>query len=84
MVRKKAVCALHRFYTRDEDSVSHLSDVFRRALCDKGACAWKQPSARANAFFFLLSRWSRLLVPFWCFVRCCWLPLPLFVPQCQQ
>lgn len=34
IVRKKAVLALHRFYSRDPKSISHLSDNLRKALCD--------------------------------------------------
>jgi len=42
-IRKKAVLALHRIYQLDPGSVSHLSDTFRKVLCDKdpsvmGAC----------------------------------------------
>ena len=35
IVRKKAVMLLHRFLQLAPESVSHLSDKFRRALCDK-------------------------------------------------
>ena len=35
LVRKKAVMALHRFHQIDPESVSHLNDKVRRALCDK-------------------------------------------------
>jgi AP-4 complex subunit epsilon-1 len=34
IVRKKAVLALHRFYSRDPKSISHLQDNLRKALCD--------------------------------------------------
>ena len=34
IVRKKAVLALHRFYSRDPKSIAHLSDKLRKALCD--------------------------------------------------
>lgn len=35
IVRKKAVCALHRFYQLDQSSISNMGDKVRRALCDK-------------------------------------------------
>jgi AP-4 complex subunit epsilon-1 len=35
IVRKKAVCALHRFYQLDPSSISTMGDKIRRALCDK-------------------------------------------------
>jgi AP-4 complex subunit epsilon-1 len=35
LVRKKAIMLLHRFLQLQPESVSHLSDKFRRALCDK-------------------------------------------------
>jgi AP-4 complex subunit epsilon-1 len=35
LVRKKAVMALHRFWTRAPGAVAHLQDKFRRALCDR-------------------------------------------------
>uniref|UniRef100_A0A7S2WTQ1 AP-4 complex subunit epsilon-1 C-terminal domain-containing protein n=1 Tax=Rhizochromulina marina TaxID=1034831 RepID=A0A7S2WTQ1_9STRA len=35
LVRKKAVMALHRFHQLAPDSVSHMVDQARRALCDK-------------------------------------------------
>ena len=35
IVRKKAVMVLHRFYQLATDSVSHMGDKFRRALCHK-------------------------------------------------
>lgn len=34
IVRKKAVLALHRCFTRTPDGVIHLADAVRRALCD--------------------------------------------------
>jgi AP-4 complex subunit epsilon-1 len=34
-VRKKAVGALHKFYTVSPDFVSDMTDAFRRALCDR-------------------------------------------------
>ena len=34
IVRKKAVLALHRFYTRSPSSISHLSEKIKAALCD--------------------------------------------------
>ena len=34
-VRKKAVCALHRFYQVDPSCVADLADKLRRVLCDK-------------------------------------------------
>eukprot|EP00049_Salpingoeca_infusionum_P018063 m.355581 g.355581 ORF g.355581 m.355581 type:complete len:1244 (+) comp17286_c0_seq1:170-3901(+) len=34
IVRKKAVLALHRFYTRSPSSISHLIPNIRKALCD--------------------------------------------------
>jgi AP-4 complex subunit epsilon-1 len=35
IVRKKSVMLLHRFLQLAPDAVGHLSDRFRRALCDK-------------------------------------------------
>lgn len=35
IIRKKAVMLLHRFLQLQADSVSHMGDKFRRALCDK-------------------------------------------------
>ena len=35
IIRKKAVMLLHRFHQLQPDSVSHMSDKFRRTLCDK-------------------------------------------------
>lgn len=35
LVRKKAVMALHRFHQLSPDSIDHLGDHVRRALCDK-------------------------------------------------
>ena len=34
IVRKKAVLALHRFYTRSPTSISHLSEMIKNSLCD--------------------------------------------------
>eukprot|EP00035_Acanthoeca_spectabilis_P034808 m.31001 g.31001 ORF g.31001 m.31001 type:complete len:1232 (-) comp6877_c0_seq1:65-3760(-) len=34
IVRKKAILALHRFYTRSPGSIGHLNDTIRGALCD--------------------------------------------------
>ena len=35
LVRKKAVMALHRFHQVEPETISHLGDKVRRALCDK-------------------------------------------------
>mmetsp|Transcript_23757 Transcript_23757/g.62092 ORF Transcript_23757/g.62092 Transcript_23757/m.62092 type:complete len:1254 (+) Transcript_23757:47-3808(+) len=34
IVRKKAILAMHRFYTRSAASIGHLNDTIRGALCD--------------------------------------------------
>ena len=34
IVRKKAILALHRFYTRAPSSISHMSEKLRQALID--------------------------------------------------
>jgi AP-4 complex subunit epsilon-1 len=35
LIRKKAVLVLHRFYTRDPASISHLTSALNKTLCDK-------------------------------------------------
>ena len=35
IVRKKAIMVLHRFLQLSPESVAHMGDKFRRALCDK-------------------------------------------------
>ncbi len=35
IIRKKAVMLLHYFHSLQADSVTHMGDKFRRALCDK-------------------------------------------------
>ena len=46
-MRKKAVCALHRFYQLDPSSITHMTDKVRRALCDK------EPSVMAASLCLL-------------------------------
>lgn len=53
MVRKKAVMALHRCWSRDPELIQELGEKFRRALCDK------DPSVMAGAlaiFYDLIQR----------------------------
>jgi AP-4 complex subunit epsilon-1 len=45
LVRKKAVMALHRFHQLSPDSIEHLVEKIRRALCDRdpavmGSCVY--------------------------------------------
>lgn len=53
IIRKKAVMLLHRFHQLQPDSVSHLGDKFRRALCDKDPAVM---GASLHVFHDMLAR----------------------------
>lgn len=50
IVRKKAILALHRFYSRNPSSIGHLIDKIKNALCDKDPGVM---AASLNIFFDL-------------------------------
>ena len=79
IVRKKAVLALYRFYTRSPSSISHLGDSIRRALCDAdpgvmcGSLNLFHDMAQAEpaAYKDLVSSFVSILKQVWCCVCVC-------------